>query len=83
MANNRPKRRLEATLRPFMIAGDAPIYNQLDSITDNTYVGTTLQNTDGRMSYIVRPYGRLSSPSEVTNIEARAASLLHLFWEKR
>ncbi len=83
MANNQPKRRLEATLRLFMAVGDAPICHQLYSMADNTYVGTTPQNTDGRISYIFRPRRRPSSRSRSQDIEAIAASFLHLSWERR
>ena len=60
MVNSQPKRRLEATLRPFLTAADAPLYNQLYSTADNTYTNTTPQNSGERMSYIVRPQRRPS-----------------------
>ena len=38
--------------------------HELYSIPDSTYVGKTPQNTEGRMSYIVRPQRKPSSRSE-------------------
>ena len=63
MANNHPKRRLEMAFRPFMTATDAPICNQLYSIADSTYAGTTPPNNDGSASYIAMDHRRPSSRS--------------------
>lgn len=83
MANNQSTRRFEATLGPFMNVGDAPVCHQLHSIADSTYVVTTSETTDGRMSYIVRAHRRPSSHPRTKDLEDIAASSLHLLRKRR